>query len=369
MLMDKLNDYLSHLESLDAGAMAIARAKLDSLAKPPGSLGKLEDIAERLAGISGKTVYDTTRRCVIIMSSDNGVVEEGVASAPQAVTLAQTLNFTKGFTGVGVIAKQFNADIIIVDVGINADIDSPLIRNRKIRKSTWNIAERGAMTYDEAVQAVLTGIETAIEAVNAGYTLLGAGEMGIGNTTTSSAVLCALTGIPAAQVTGKGAGLREEAYRHKIEVIQRALETNKPDVHDPIDVAAKVGGFDIAAMMGVFIGAAYTRTPVVIDGFISMVAALAASRINPVIKDFMFASHASYEQGYVHAANALGIEPYLNLNMRLGEGSGCPLMFAVIDAACAIIRDMGTFEQAKIDEKYVNEIKDGDNFTVTEDKQ
>jgi nicotinate-nucleotide--dimethylbenzimidazole phosphoribosyltransferase len=364
MSPDVLKNYISQIKSLDADAIVKAREKLDSLAKPPGSLGKLEDIAVRLAGISGKTVYNTEKRCVIIMSSDNGVVEEGIASAPQAVTHVQTLNFTKGLTGVAVIAKQFNTDLIIVDMGINADVNSQFVRNKKIRKSTWNIAKREAMTHDEAVQAILAGIETAVEAAEDGYTLLGAGEMGIGNTTTAAAVLCALTGIPAEQAAGKGAGLREEAYRHKIEVIKAALEINKPDACDPIDVMAKVGGFDIAAMAGVYIGAAFSRIPVVIDGYISMVAALAASQLNPVIKDFMFASHASYEQGFAYAAGTLGIEPYLNLNMRLGEGSGCPLMFTVIDAACAVIRDMGTFEQANIDTQYLNEIKEGDNFSI-----
>jgi len=364
MSLAMLKEYLSQIKNLDHNAMKKAKIRLDSLAKPPGSLGKLEDIAVRLAGISGKMVYDPGKRCVIIMSSDNGVVEEGIASAPQSVTYTQTLNFTKGLTGIAAIAKQFNADLLVVDVGINADINHPLIRNRKIRKSTWNIAKREAMTYDEAIQAILAGIETAVEAVRDGYTLLGAGEMGIGNTTTSSAVLCALTGIPAEQATGKGAGLKEEAYRHKIEVIRTALKNNGPNPSDPIDVLAKMGGFDIAALAGLFIGGAYTRTPVVIDGFISMVAALAASRINPVIKEFMFASHASYEQGFNHAAQALGIEPCLILNMRLGEGSGCPLMFAVIDSACAIIRDMGTFGEADIDEKYFSEVKNGDNFTV-----
>jgi nicotinate-nucleotide--dimethylbenzimidazole phosphoribosyltransferase len=364
MSVDILREYLSQIKSLDTDAMAKAKARLDSLAKPPGSLGKLEDIAIRLAGISGDLFYDTGKRCVIIMSSDNGVVEEGVASAPQAVTLAQTVNFTKGLTGVAVLAKQFNADLIVVDVGINADIDNPFISNRKIRKSTWNIAKREAMTYNEAVQAILTGIETALEAAGNGYKLLGAGEMGIGNTTPAAAVLCALTGIPVEQAAGKGAGLKEEAYKHKIEVIKRALEINKPNASDPVDVLAKVGGFDIAAMTGVYIGAAVSQTPVVVDGFISMVAALAASRLNPAVKEYMFASHVSYEQGFAHAADALCLEPCLNLNMRLGEGSGCPLMFAVIDAASAIIRDMGTFEQANIGDEYLNEIKEGDSVTV-----
>ena len=365
MSIQILRNYLSQIKNLNADAMVKARARLDTLAKPPGSLGKLEDIAVRLAGISGDMFYDTGKRCVIIMSSDNGVVEEGVASAPQAVTYVQTENFARGLTGVAVIAKTFNTDLIVVDMGINAEISNPLVKNRKIRKSTWNIAKREAMTYDEALQALITGIETAIQAVKDGYMLLGAGEMGIGNTTTSAAVLCALTGIPVEHATGKGAGLKEEAYRHKVEVIRKALENNRPDLSDPVDVLAKVGGFDIAAMAGVFIGGAYMKVPVVIDGFISMVAALVASRLNPLVKEYMFASHASYEQGFTYAEQALGIEAPLNLNMRLGEGSGCPLMFAMIDAACAVIRDMGTFEQANIDEKYLDEIKDGDNFSVT----
>jgi len=199
MSKDLLNQYLSQIKGLDHDAMQKARARLDGLAKPPGSLGKLEDIAARLAGIGGEMFYDPTKRCVIVMCSDNGVVEEGVASAPQAVTYAQAVNFTRGITGVAALAKQFCADLIVVDVGINADVSHPQIKNKKIRKSTYNIAKQPAMTYGEAVQAVLAGIGTAAEAVGDGYRLLGAGEMGIGNTTTSSAVLCALTGISAEQ--------------------------------------------------------------------------------------------------------------------------------------------------------------------------
>ena len=363
--VNTLEKYLSQIKHPDADAMAKARTRLDSLTKPPGSLGTLEDIAVTLAGISGEVFFDARKRCVIIMASDNGVVEEGVASAPQAVTCSQTLSIAKGLAGVSVIAGQFNTDLIIVDIGVNADIDHPLVRNRKIRKSTWNIAKQNAMTYDEAVRAILTGTETAVDAVKDGYRLLGAGEMGIGNTTTSSAVLCALAGVPVEQAAGKGAGLREDAFRHKIDVIKKSLKNNNPNPADPIDVLAKVGGFDIAAMAGVYIGGAYTRTPVVIDGFISMVAALAASRINPVVREYMIASHASYEPGFAHAARAVGIEPCLHMNMRLGEGSGCPIMFAVIDAACAVIRNMGTFEQANIGEEYLDNIRGGDNFTVT----
>ena len=337
-------------------AIAEATNRLNNLVKPPGSLGELEAIAQKLAGISGQLFYDASKRCVVIMSSDNGVVEEGVAAAPQIVTYTQTINFTRGITGLTALAKQFNADVIIVDVGINADISHPAIVNKKIRKSTNNIANGPAMSYEEATQAVLAGIETAIQAANDGYKIIGAGEMGIGNTTTSAAVLSALTGLSPEQVTGKGAGLKEEAYRHKIATVKKALDVNKPNIADPIDVLAKVGGFDIAAMAGLFIGGAHMGVPVVIDGFISTVAALIATKINPLVKEYMFASHASVEPGYIHASQALGLPPCLYLNMRLGEGSGCPIMFAIIDAACVAMRDMATFEEANIGEEYLEKI-------------
>ena len=367
MSIEKLNEYITKITGLDSAAEAKAKERLDSLAKPPGSLGKLEDIAQHLSGIRGQMHYDTKKRCVIVMSSDNGVVDEGVSATPQSVTLAQTINFVRGLTGVAVIAKQFDTDLIVVDVGINADVDYPGIIDKKIRKSTWNLAKQHAMSYDEAIQALLIGIETAIDAVNDGYTLLGAGEMGIGNTTTSAAVLCALTGYPAEDVVGKGGGLLEDAYRHKINVVKNAVMDHKPDPDDPIDVLAKVGGFDLAAMAGVYLGGAIMRVPVVIDGFISMVAALVASRISPTAKDFMIASHASFEQGFVHAADALGQQPCLMMNMRLGEGSGCPIMFAVIDAACGMMRDMATFEEAEINDDYLEELRKGDYFTVKKD--
>ena len=355
--MDK---YVTGINPINKEAMQAAQSKLDGLVKPPGSLGELETIAVRLSGIGGQMNYDTAKRCVIVMASDNGVAEEGISLAPQSVTYMQTMNFTKGITGVNVLAKQFNTDLIIVDVGVNGNIGHPMIKNKKIRNGTWNIAKQAAMTHDEAIKAITVGIETAIEAANDGYKLIGVGEMGIGNTTTSSAVLCALSDTTPEQATGKGAGLNDEAHRRKIAVIQTALKHNKPDPADPVDVLAKVGGFDIAAMAGVFIGAAYMRVPVVIDGFISIVAALVAARLNPLVKEYMFASHASFEQGYKYAAQLLDIKPCLHLNMRLGEGSGCPLMFVLMDAACAIMRDMGTFEQGNISEEYVEGIKDAD---------
>jgi len=364
MSIERLNEYVSQIYGLDEAAMDKARIRQDELVKPPGSLGKLEDISIWLAGISGEVFNKTDRRCVIIMSADNGVFEEGVASTPQSVTYAQTINFVRGINGVATIASQFNTDLIVVDVGVNADISHPQIKNRKIRKSTWNIAKGPAMTYDEAVQAILIGIETVLEAADAGYVLFGAGEMGIANTTTSAAVLSALTGLAPDRSAGKGAGLGDAAYRHKIDVVRDSIELNKPNPNDAVDVLAKVGGFDLAALAGVYIGCAFRRVPVVIDGFISMVAALAAARICPTAKDFMIGSHASFEQGFVHAANALGIEPCMSLNMRLGEGSGCPIMFSIIDAACGVMSNMATFAQAEINDDYVEELREGDKFTV-----
>ena len=364
MSLDVLKEYISQIKRLDKGAMAAARARQAELAKPPGSLGKLEDISVRLAGISGGMFYDTGKRCVIIMCSDNGVYDEGVAATPQSVTFSQTVNFTRGLTGVAALARQFGADLIVVDVGVDADIDLPRVIDRKIRKSTWNITKGPAMTYVEALQAILTGIEIAVKAAADGYALLGAGEMGIANTTTSAAVLCALTGLRPEKAAGKGAGLTEAAYRRKIEVVREALEINDPNPEKPLGVLAKVGGFDIAALAGVFIGGAVAGVPVVIDGFISMVAALAAARFAPAARDYMFASHASFEQGFARAARALGVEPCLDLGMRLGEGSGCPIMFAVIDAACAVMRDMGTFEQAEINDVYLRVIRDAASFEV-----
>ena len=344
------------IKPLNQQAMEKAQIRLNSLVKPPGSLGELETIAIKLAGICGETYYDAKKRCVIIMASDNGVVAEGVAAAPQIVTYTQTLNFLKGITGVAVLAKEFNTDLIVVDVGINGDLEHPQIVNKKIRKSTGNITHEPAMTYDEAIKAVLVGVEMAVQAVKDGYKMIGVGEMGIGNTTTSSAVLSALTKIDPKLVTGKGAGLKEEAYRHKIEVVKAAIEIHQPNPEDPVDVLAKVGGLDIGAMAGVFIGSAHMGIPVVIDGYISMVAALLAFRINPLVKEYMLASHASAEPGFAYAASSLGIQPCLNLNMRLGEGSGCPLMFNIIDGACVAIREIVTFEEANVGEEYLENL-------------
>lgn len=365
----ELERYIAGITGTDRAAADAAKKRLDSLAKPPGSLGRLEDIAVKLAGITGKVCNTLDRRCVIIMCSDNGVVEEGVASAPKSVTYAQTINFIRGITGVAVLAKCSNSDLMVVDVGIDADVEFPCVINRKIRKSTSNLAKEPAMSRDEALSAILTGIGMAGEACRKGYRMIGVGEMGIGNTTTSSAVLCALTGIDPDLAVGKGAGLTDEGFEKKKRIIRDAIVKHRPDPEDPIDVVSKVGGFDIAAMAGVYLGAAYYRLPVVIDGFISAVAALVAARMAGLAVEYMLPSHASCEPGYAYTVRKLGLEPVLDLGMRLGEGSGCPIMFMIVDAACAVIRDMATFAEAGIGDEYLENIRGEECFRTVEMKR
>lgn len=267
-------------------------------------------------------------------------------------------------TGASSLAKHFGDEITVVDVGIMSDYNCPAVINRKIAYGTKNLYLEPAMTREQAEKAICVGLEMADKCAEDGVDVIGVGEMGIGNTTTSSAILSVFTGKPASVTAGKGGGLLEEAYQHKLEVIDGAIKKHKPNPDDPIDVLSKVGGLDICAMAGVFLGAAEHRIPVVIDGFISVVAALTAARICPVAKDYFVASHASFEPGYLLAINELGLEAPLLLKMRLGEGSGCPIMFRVLDAAYAIMNEMATFEEASINDSYLDEIRIGDNFTV-----
>ena len=358
-----LKDYIATVAPLDEPAMEKARERQAQLAKPPGSLGRLEDLSVQLAGITGQVHNRIEKKHLLVFAADNGVVAEGVSSAPQSVTLMQTINLTRHKTGASVLAKHFDCQITVCDVGVNADIKEPAVLNRKIAYGTQNIVHGPAMTREQAVQAILTGIELAR---NTDVDVIGIGEMGIGNTTTSSAVLSVLLDADAEAVTGRGGGLTDDSFEKKKNVIKTAIQVNWPDKNDVIDVLAKVGGFDIAAMCGGFIGAALTHRPAVIDGFISAVAALCAVRLCPNVKGYLVPSHASYEIGYKLAMDAMELQPLFLLGMRLGEGSGCPLAFQVLDAACAIINDMATFDQAGIDDGYLDEIRQGDKFTVEE---
>ena len=359
-----LSEIIAKITPLNEAAIKEAERRQAELAKPPGSLGKLEDIAVRLAGITGTVCSRVDRTRIIVLCADNGVAEEGVASAPQSVTMAQAVNMTRRLTGMSTLAKHFGDEVVVVDMGIACPYHCPDILNRSLGKGTANLHREPAMRREEAVKAVLTGIELAEAAKKDGIQLLGVGEMGIGNTTTSAAVLAALTGAEVERVTGRGGGINDESFRKKKKIICEALALHQPNREDVIDVLHKVGGFDLAAMCGVFLGAARYRIPVVIDGFISVVAALCAYRLCAAARDYFFPSHASYEIGFMLAAKELELEPWLLMGMRLGEGSGCPLAFRLIEAACSIMNDMATFSEASIDDAYLDEIRAKDSFTV-----
>ena len=315
------------------------------------------------------------------MSADNGVVEEGVASAPQSVTLSQTINFTRHFTGVSALAQYFGIDLLVCDMGVKMGIPDVFytdkmefvsgaekahgkfagkIVNRSLGRGTANLAKGPAMSMEQCEEAFLTGVEAAKAVKDSGYQIFGVGEMGIGNTTTSACVLSALTGASAETVVGRGGGLNDEGLMKKIHIVEEAVSKLKDA--SVFEILAAVGGFDICAMTGAFVGASYYRLPVVIDGYISAVAALAAVRLAPNTVNFMFGSHQSTEPGYLIAMNELGIKPLFNLGMRLGEGSGCPISFKIIEAAAAAMNGMATFAEGSIDADYLDERKKGNFF-------
>ena len=359
-MQKELDALVREVLPLDRGAMTAAEEYQARLAKPPGSLGRLEEISIQLAGITGRVHNALNKKQLLVFAADNGVVAEGVSSAPQSVTKQQTINLMRGKTGAAVLAKHFGCGLTVCDVGVNADIYESAVLNRKIAYGTQNICTGPAMTQEQTLQAILTGAEIA-RTVDAD--VIGVGEMGIGNTTTSSAVLAVLLGADVEAVTGRGGGITEESFRKKKAVIRTAIEVNRPDRDDVVGVLSKVGGFDLAAMCGAFLGAAAARRPAVIDGLISAAAALCAVRLCPNVRGYLVPSHASFEIGYRLAMEAMDLRPLFDLGMRLGEGSGCPLAFQVLDAACAVINDMATFDEAGINDDYLDEIRRGDQFT------
>ncbi|MCR4821338.1 MAG: nicotinate-nucleotide--dimethylbenzimidazole phosphoribosyltransferase [Treponema sp.] len=361
MLQNKYSPLISStiekITPLDQKAIKEAEKYQSSLAMPPGSMGALLEIGKRLSGITGRLHNLLPKKRIVVFASDNGIVEEGVSSAPQSVTLSQSINMTRYLTGMSCLARHFGNQVQVVDLGINADYDCPQILKRKIRKGTDSFLKGPAMKREEALLAIDEGIRLAIQAKEEGISVLGCGEMGIGNTSTSTAVLSVLTGTPPEEITGRGGGVSDKMLFHKKEVIARGIQINSPDKNDVIDILSKVGGLDLAGMCGFFLGAASVKLPVVIDGYISIVASLCAKRICPQSADYFFPSHLSEEGGYKIAMNELGLTPYLNLNMRLGEGSGCPLAFEIMDGACVIMNDMASFQQANINDSYLDEIR------------
>lgn len=336
--------------------MEAARRRQAQLAKPPGSLGRLEELSIQLAGIRDTLDVTVDRKMLLVFAADNGVVSEGVSSAPQSVSRIQADNISMYRTGAGVLARRLGVRIRVCDVGLREDAKSPDVVPEKIACGTGNIALGPAMTRGEAEDAFWTGLmQAGIACTEADAVAIG--EMGIGNTTTASAVLAALLGVDPEEVTGRGGGLTDDMLQHKIQVIRQALAVNRPDPEDPVDVLSKVGGLDLAAMCGAFLGCAHSRRPAIVDGFPCAVAALLAMRICPAVRDYMIPSHASAEPGFRLAMEALHLKPFLHLDMRLGEGSGALLAFPILDAACTVLRDMASFDDAGIDDSYLNEIR------------
>lgn len=358
-------EIISSIEPLDQAAVKAAKERQAKLAKPPGSLGTLEDISVQLAGITGKVNNDLDRRRIIVMCADNGIIEEGVSCTPRSVTASQAVNMTFRKTGMSCMAKAFGDDVQVVDVGIADPYESENIVAYNVAKGTKNFLKEDAMTREQCIEAMIIGAKLAKHAKEQRIDVVGVGEMGIGNTSTSSAVLSVLTGLDIETVTGRGGGLTDDAFLTKKRVLKDAIERRKPNKNDVIDVLSKVGGLDIAAMCGVYLGCAQQRLPVVIDGFISVVAALCAARLCPAAAQYMFPSHESFEPGYIAAIKELGLKPYLNLGMRLGEGSGCVLAFEVLAAACTVMNDMASFnEDSGINDDYLEEIRKGDKFSI-----
>jgi nicotinate-nucleotide--dimethylbenzimidazole phosphoribosyltransferase len=331
--------------------MESARKRQNNLTKPHGSLGILEDLSIKIAGITGSPLPQLERKAIITMAADHGVVAEGTSLYPQEVTPQMVYNFLNGGAAINVLGRHVGARMVVVDMGVAAGLpETPGLVCKMIGLGTQNMARGPAMTRDQATDSVQMGIDVLEDELSKGLDIIGTGDMGIGNTTASSAVCAAITGEPVEKVTGKGAGLDDEGLEHKIKVIRQALEVNKPDSKDAIDVLAKVGGFEIGGIAGVILGAASHRIPVVIDGFISGAGALIAAGVCPQAKDYMIPAHVSVEAGHKAVLDHLGMKALVDLNMRLGEGTGAALGISLVEAATKILSEMATFGEAGVTE-------------------
>lgn len=344
-----IDNLVNKIGALDKNAMDQAADRLNSLTKPIGSLGVLEDLVIQLAGITGNVMPRVANKMVVVMAGDHGVVEEGVSAAPQSVTPQMVHNFLNGGAAINVLARCAGAQVKVVDVGVaDQTLRHPSLISRKVRPGTANMTKGPAMSREEARQAIKIGADIAESETNQGINLLATGEMGIGNTTPSSAILAAYSHTDLSRLVGPGVGLNDDGMQKKINAIEKALQVNQPDANDPIDVLSKVGGLEIAAMAGLILGSAVCRVPVVIDGFISGAAALIAYKIAPAAKNYMIASHLSEEPGHKVMLDAIGLEPMLRMRMRLGEGTGAALAFNIIEAATRVMREMAMFEEAGV---------------------
>ena len=392
----------------DKAILKEAQIRLDNLTKPLGSLGRLEELAKQIASITGKINTSLSKKLMVVMAADHGVVKEGVSAYPSEVTVQMVYNFLRGGAAINVLADHIGADVVVVDVGVNGRIELesfiknlkdsghsdlsvkgnskdvekigdslgtnskkemsdrqnlqayfktsgvlglPFFIDKKIAPGTENIANGPAMTRSQAEQAISTGIEVACEMIDLGYKIIGTGDMGIGNTTASSAIAACICSLDPSLVTGYGTGIDEEGFKRKVEVIRQAININKPDKNDGIDVLSKIGGFEIGAIAGIILGSAFKKTPVVIDGFISGAAALIAEAISADSRDYMIASHCSVEKGHKKILEKLDLKPLFNFDLRLGEGTGAALGISVAEAAMKILNEMATFDSAGVSKK------------------
>lgn len=340
------------IKPLDQDAMQAARDRQDQLTKPRGSLGRLESLSIQLAGIYRQPIPAVTGKAVVVMAGDHGVTEEGVSAYPSEVTPQMVLNFLHGGAGINVLARHSNVRVIVVDMGVAGELpEHDDLISLNVAKGTANFAQGPAMSLEQAVQAIRAGKGLVADLVNQGVNLVGTGEMGIGNTTPSSALTAALTGAPVADVVGRGTGVDDEGLKRKIAAIEKGLKVNQPEAGDPLGTLAKVGGFEIAGLTGVILGAAEASIPVVIDGFITGAAALVAGHLAPQSKDYMIASHQSVEVGHGIILDDLGLEPLFKLDLRLGEGTGAALAMHMVEASAKILAEMATFEDAGVTDK------------------
>ncbi len=331
--------------------MARARARQDTLTKPLRSLGTLEDLSVKIAGITGKPAPVIADKVIITMAGDHGVAIEGVSAYPREVTAQMIYNFLNGGAGINVLARHIGARVVIVDMGVAADVAHELLISKKIAYGTANMSVGPAMTREDAVRTIEVGIEVLEREAEKGMDIVGIGDMGIGNTTASSAIAATFTEAAVRDVTGTGTGIESDAFEHKVQVIEAAIHCNEPKKNDPLDVLAKVGGFELGGMAGVILAAASRRIPVVIDGFISSAAALIACELEPTVTDYLIAAHLSVERGHRVVLDYLGLKPLLALDMRLGEGTGAALGMSLVEAACKILTEMATFAEAGVADK------------------
>jgi nicotinate-nucleotide--dimethylbenzimidazole phosphoribosyltransferase len=354
--MGIIEETVTGIGRLDIEKMRLARSRQDRLIKPAGSLGRLEELSVLLAGIQRKAAPVIKDKVIITMAGDHGVTAEGVSLYPAVVTAQMVRSFLKGQAAINVLARTAGARVVVVDTGIASELTPQQgLISHKIGYGTRNMVKGPAMSREEASRAIATGIEVATSEKAKGMDIIGTGDMGIGNTTAAAAITAIMTGHPPDEVTGRGTGIDEVQRRHKITIISRALACNSPDRRDPLGVLAGVGGFEIAGLAGVILAAAASRTPVVIDGFISGAAALIAVGLAPEVKNFLIAGHVSAEPGHKITLQHLGLKPLLDLELRLGEGTGAVLAFFLVEAAARILSEMPTFEEAGISEKIASD--------------